>query len=142
MEAHELQQQVRQFIRRFGLLDQKHTPCGQPLPTSQAHALQLLGQYERLTQQELAAHLNLEKSTISRLVKQMVQRGWIQKSSSAHDRRAAILALSPDGQAVLSQVQDASASKFQKIWDHIPSERHSQVVEALEVLVAAASRME
>ena len=44
------------------------TPCGRPVPIAEAHALLELSRTDRLTQQELAASLNLQKSTVSRIV--------------------------------------------------------------------------
>ncbi len=74
MEAFELQRRLREFVRAFGLLASKRTPCGLPLPLAQAHALQVLGESSQITQQTLASRVCLDKSTTSRLVASLGQR--------------------------------------------------------------------
>lgn len=137
MEDLELQRRVQKFIRSFGLLAQDHTPCGRPLPTSQAHALQVIGQCGELTQQMLAERLNLDKSTTSRLVLQLVERGWAIKEVNPRDRRETLLQLSAQGQVVLGEIQQASADKYHALLKRIPLEKRPQVLEALDLLTEA-----
>ena len=61
-----LQDQMMALVRAFGLHQPDQTPCGQPIPVSEAYALAALAGEEPLTQQELGRRLRLEKSTISR----------------------------------------------------------------------------
>jgi DNA-binding MarR family transcriptional regulator len=63
-----LQEQLVALIRAFGLHRPDQTPCGQPVAVAEAHALMELAQGAPLSQNDLAARLQLEKSTVSRLV--------------------------------------------------------------------------
>lgn len=128
---------MQAFIRSFGLLDQDRSPCGQPLPPSQAHALQILGQGQEITQQALAGQLGLDKSTTSRLVAQLVDRGWVARAVNPQDRREAQLALTEKGRAMLGEVLQAAATKFQALWQQIPPEKRPQVLESLDLLTHA-----
>ena len=69
--ARELQASVQEFVRKFGLLVTKRTPCGQPVGPSVAHALMALlereGQGSVTYQHELAELLALDRSSIQRL---------------------------------------------------------------------------
>ncbi|WP_220500084.1 MarR family transcriptional regulator [Thermomonospora cellulosilytica] len=76
-DAHELQDAVARFVRSFGLLQPDRTPCGRPIPPSEAHALGELARAGELRQVDLVCRLRLEKSTTSRLVGQLVSRGWV-----------------------------------------------------------------
>lgn len=137
LEEQELQQRVQVFVRKFGLLDKNSTPCGQPLPPSQAHALQVLGQGEGLTQQMLAGHLNLDKSTTSRLVTQVIERGWVTKTVNPENRREARLTLTDQGRNMLTQISTAAGSKYKNLWDRIPPQQRDQVLESLSLLIKA-----
>lgn len=137
MDERELQQQIQAFIRHFGLLDQGQTPCGRPIPTSQAHAIQVLGQYEEITQQMLADHLNLDKSTTSRLVGQLVDQGWIIKRENPQNRRESRISLTPQGRVVLAELLQATQIKYSAIWQRIPAANRTQVVESLALLTEA-----
>lgn len=134
MEEEELQQQIQSFIRQFGLLTQNQTPCGRPIPTSQAHALQVLGESEGITQQVLADQLYLDKSTTSRLVGQLVDQGWAIRKVNPQNRRESRLSLTPEGQTVLSEVLIAAKAKYQAIWREIPAEKRPQILESLVLL--------
>lgn len=142
MRGEELQQGVQAFIRHFGLLRQDQTPCGRPLPTSQAHALQVLGQHAELTQQALAVHLHLDKSTTSRVVSQLVERGWVARGMNPQDRREACLTLTPQGREALRQVAAAAAVRYEALCRSLPPEKHPQVLEALRLLTEAVKELD
>ncbi|MDB4897576.1 MAG: Transcriptional regulator, MarR family / Acetyltransferase [Firmicutes bacterium] len=137
MAEQELQLRIQRFIRSFGLLDQERTPCGQPLPTSQAHALQLLGSAEALTQQALADQLGLDKSTTSRLVAQLVDRDWVAKAVNPRNRREAHLALTERGRTALREVQASASVKYAALWQQIPPAKRPQILESLALLTDA-----
>lgn len=137
MDEHDLHWQVQAFVRGFGLLDRNHTPCGQPMPASHAHALQVLGGANGLTQQALAEQLNLDKSTTSRLVAQLADRGWLAKSVNPANRREARLALTEAGRLVLADLNQAAAAKFEIVWERITPAKRTQVLESLSLLTQA-----
>ncbi len=137
MEALELQRRVREFVRAFGLFASERTPCGLPIPLSQAHALQVLGESSQITQQTLALRLRLDKSTTSRVVASLVERGWVVKERGELDRREARLALSAAGQTLLAELREASAARYHELLSRIPPGKRAQVLEALDLLTAA-----
>lgn len=65
------------------------------LTPAQAEVLQVLEQYGSMTLVELGERLVCENGSPSRLVTSMVDKGLVQKSTSATDRRASQLTLSP-----------------------------------------------
>ena len=89
------------LVRAFGWHRPMSTPCGKPVPIAEAHALMELEKHPILTQHELTARLNLSKSTVSRLVGNMVKRGWVGRSRNATDGRVSDLRLTDAGQAAL-----------------------------------------
>ena len=140
MQELELQRAVQEFVRRFGLLSQTCTPCGSPLPASQAHALQLLGEEDAWTQQSLADRLGLEKSTVSRLVSDMAARGWVDRAPNPENRREVRLRLTGTGQQMLGQILQTAQARYRAIMDQIPGEKQAQVLEALHLLTAATRK--
>lgn len=93
----ELQEAVARFVRAFGLHQPDQTPCGQPVPVSEAHALGELARDGALRQSELAHRLRLEKSTTSRLVTQLINRGWADRTPAPDDGRGVLVQLTPHG---------------------------------------------
>ena len=116
MDEHQLREQVQTFIRRFGLLEQEHTPCHYPLSPSQAHALQVLGQRDQLPLYQLAAHLHLEKSTVSRLVNTLVERGWVERTINPENRREVLLKLSSAGHTIFEEVHRSASATYHALW--------------------------
>lgn len=84
-DGRDLQEAVARFVRAFGLHQPDQTPCGRPIPVSEAHALGELARDGALRQSELSHRLRLEKSTTSRLVTQLINRGWAERIPAPDD---------------------------------------------------------
>jgi DNA-binding MarR family transcriptional regulator len=137
LDAAELQTQITAFVRAFGLHQPDQTPCGRPIPVSEAHALMELDRDGPLPQHELRARLRLEKSTVSRLVNQLQNRGWVSRDRRDTDARVAWLELTDAGRAAAQQLADARAAKFAHLLRAIPTERRQAVLDSLNTLVEA-----
>lgn len=59
-DAAVLQARIAAFVRAFGLHQPDRTPCGQPVPVSEARAVAELSARGRLTQHELTCRLRLQ----------------------------------------------------------------------------------
>ncbi len=138
-EALALQSQIGAFVRAFGLHQPDRTPCGEVVPVSEAHAIAELASHGALTQTELMARLRLEKSTVSRLVGQLMGRGWVQRGKRPGDARLVWLELSDDGRAAAAQLAAARAARFAALLDNIPAQQRPAVIDALSLLVQAAT---
>lgn len=137
VEAAALQQQMVALVRAFGLHQPDQTPCGQPVPVAEAHALQELARAEPLAQRDLAAWLRLEKSTVSRLVAQLEDKGWVVRDRSSTDARVLLLRLTAEGRRMAEQIATARQMRFAKLLAAIPEEQRAEVVVALATLVEA-----
>ena len=113
------------------------TPCGQPIPVSEAHALGELARAGTLGQLELGQRLNLQKSTVSRLVAQLLARGWVQREADQNDGRASLLRLTASGRQAATQLAEARTQKFTQLLERIPAEHRGQVLHALDILTEA-----
>ena len=71
---------------------------------SEVLALGELSEEGAMSQQDLAARLGLEKSTVSRLAAGMEVRGWLSRQREATNRRYYQLRLTAEGKDVASRV--------------------------------------
>jgi len=140
MDYETLQRLVAEFVRGFGLHDGERTPCGKPLAVSEAHALTELFEREGLSQGELAARLQLEKSTVSRLVASLEKRGWIERRTDATDTRIRRLALTASGRRLAGDIQEARRARFRRLAGALGEEERRAVEEGLAHLVNALRR--
>ncbi|MBT9317137.1 MarR family winged helix-turn-helix transcriptional regulator [Leptothoe spongobia] len=138
----DLQGQLIALIRAFGLHRPDQTPCGQPVTVAEAHALMELSNGQSLSQNELSTRLSLEKSTVSRLVKILERREWLQRNRSEADRRVMQLALTKNGQQVAEQLATARREKFDRILSAIPNGQQTVVLNSLKILVEAIHKSE
>ncbi|MEM6251586.1 MAG: MarR family transcriptional regulator [Cyanobacteria bacterium P01_D01_bin.156] len=138
----DLQGQLIALIRAFGLHRPDQTPCGQTVTVAEAHALMELSNGQLLSQNELSTRLSLEKSTVSRLVKILERRGWLQRSRSEADRRVIQLTLTKSGQKAAGQLATARREKFDRILSAIPKEQQTVVLDSLNILVEAIHESE
>ncbi|TDD56483.1 MarR family transcriptional regulator [Nonomuraea terrae] len=133
----ELQDAVSRFVRAFGLHQPDRTPCGQPVPVSEAHALGELAREGALRQSELAHRLRLEKSSTSRLVTQLINRGWAERTPAPDDGRGVLVRLTPEGANAAQRLAEARAARFAALLDRVPEGERATVLHALQVLTEA-----
>lgn len=139
--ARELQVAVQTFVRNFGLLVTKQTPCGQPVSPSYAHALMLLLEREAggftTTQSELAAELGLDKSSIARLCARLEADERMTQQRVELDGRSRQLTLTAPGRKMATNIQSASLRRFRQVVDALPRAKRRAVLESLELLTLA-----
>jgi DNA-binding MarR family transcriptional regulator len=144
--ARELQVSVQAFVRNFGLLVTKQTPCGQPVSPSIAHALMaLLDREEAGTvtyQHELAEILGLDRSSITRLCSRLEADGRLEQEPAPHDARARLLRLTASGERMAVNIRAASLDRFARIVEAIPVSKRQPLLDALKVLTAAVLTLE
>jgi DNA-binding MarR family transcriptional regulator len=134
----DLQARLVAFVRAFGLHQPDETPCGAPVPVSEAHALWVLADQGPLTQTDLVHHLSLGKSTVSRLVDQLAARGWVERRTSEQDARCRLVDLTPEGARAASGLARSRATRFARLLDRIPEPDRPAVLAALDTLADAA----
>jgi DNA-binding MarR family transcriptional regulator len=101
--ADELRQGLQQLIRLSRILE-PHSGAGTHASMSEVMALGELADVEAMSQHELARRLGLEKSTVSRLVAGLVDRGWVSRQRNPDNRRLYRLQLTHDGQTAAKQI--------------------------------------
>jgi DNA-binding MarR family transcriptional regulator len=92
----------RDLVRELGFMGR--TIAGTDLPPSAVHTLVEIGAAVRLSARELSEKLLLEKSTVSRLVKTLVDRGELREVRSEEDARVKYLHLTGRGEKTLDAI--------------------------------------
>jgi DNA-binding MarR family transcriptional regulator len=136
-EVDATQEALMRFVRNFGLHQPDRTPCGQPLPVSEAHAMVEIAREGRIRQVELARRLRLEKSTVSRLVTNLVNRSWVRRETADDDGRGVLLVLTDTGTTAAARQANARRDRLTALLDRIPDDQRAAVVRALQTLAEA-----
>lgn len=144
--ARELQESIQGFVRSFGLLVTKQTPCGQPVTPSVAHALMALLDREEAGaathQHELAERLGLDRSSITRLCSKLEADGRLEQEAAPDDARARLLRLTASGQRMAGNIRAASLARFTRIVEAVPASKRQSLLDALKLLTAAVQTLE
>lgn len=92
----------RDLVRELGFMNR--TLAGTELPPSAVHAIIEIGAAGRLSAKVLSEKLLLEKSTVSRLVKSLVDKGELREIRSKEDARSKHLHLTRQGEKTLAAI--------------------------------------
>jgi DNA-binding MarR family transcriptional regulator len=126
------------FVRAFGLHQPGVTPCGEPIPVSEAHALSELAAGGPLSQRELGERLGLTKGTVSRIIDLLAERGWVCRARSTDDARVVVVRLTPSGRAAARRLATRRRSRLSELLDNLPAADRRRVIDALALLTEAA----
>ena len=135
-ESQQLRELIRLLERKLGILeDGEMACCG--ISMAQCHALIEIGRAKRISLIDLATLLNLDNSTMSRTVNNLVNNGMVERQPDPNDRRYITIQLTQEGLEQFHGIESGMGEYFMKIYDAIPSESRAQVLESLQILLKA-----
>ncbi len=135
-----LRQLIKILIRNLGILEKSEfSCCGATL--GQCHAIVEIGTAGEISLNQLAELLNLDNSTMSRTVNNLVNQRLAERKSDPEDRRYLKIRLTEEGEKVYKTIEESMNSYFYEILGAIPQEKQPQVMESLELLVAALKKI-
>lgn len=132
----ELRELVRRLERKLGFLKQTElTCCG--VSFTQCHALVEIGRAKSISLNNLAELLNLDASTMSRTVDNLVNKRLAKRGTDKNDRRCIRIELTAKGNALFESIETDMGQYYKIIFEKIPKEKQSQVLESIEILLDA-----
>jgi len=137
MHTRQLQELFSEFLQTLGLHRPDQVPTGFSLSLSEMFALLALSAEAPMSQQVLAEQLHLEKSTVSRLIKHLEQRGWVKRVRDLHDTRMFRLHLSDAGHEQASHLAKSLAERHQRLLAALKLDEQEALAYGLSALVRA-----
>ncbi|AMS18217.1 MarR family transcriptional regulator [Pseudomonas chlororaphis] len=125
----QIRNESRKLVRELGFMGV--TLAGSDLPPSAVHALIELDLHAPLTAAQLGKTLNLEKSSVSRLLGKLIERGDIQESPSPNDAREKHLGLTASGRKQVAALHAFGSAQVQQALRLLAPREQSQVVAGL-----------
>lgn len=89
------------------------------------------------TAQDIVASTRTHKSTISRAVQQLEERGLVERDVSSSDKRAYVLKLTAEGRKLFRQLQPLVLAYEAELLSHIPPASSRGLLRGLKVLESA-----
>lgn len=125
----------REMVRELGFMNR--TIAGTDLTASAVHAIVEVGAAGRLSAKHLSERLLLEKSTVSRLVRSLVERGELGELRSEEDARSKYLHLTNEGEKALAAITKFAESQVASAIAPLGRQSRLKVLQGLETYAGA-----
>jgi len=135
----EFRRTLRKFERELNIQNQSRCCCGVTL--TQCHALMELDTEDRLTVNELATRLHLDKSTVSRTVDNLVRSGFVDREIPESNRRTTYISLNKNGRNVCKTINDGNNDYYSLALRSIPASKRNDFLKVFEQLTAEMMKL-
>ena len=135
----QLREFIRQLERKLGILEESEVSCCS-ITLAQCHALVEIGRAKSISLIDLSQLLNLDNSTMSRTVNNLVNRGLVERELDPDDRRYVTIQLTENGIKMFEGIEESMNLYYQKVFQSIPSKKQEQVLESLQILLEAIGK--
>ncbi|MFL9878905.1 helix-turn-helix domain-containing GNAT family N-acetyltransferase [Herbaspirillum rhizosphaerae] len=125
----------RRMVRELGFM--QSTLAATDYPPSAVHAIIEIGARKSMSAAQLAEFLGLEKSSVSRMVRKLVEAGELQEQASDVDGRVKWLALTPQGRRTLTAVQSFGRKQVVGALEQLNADQQQAVAQGLSVYAQA-----
>jgi DNA-binding MarR family transcriptional regulator len=119
------------------LIDRRLQPLG--LTRAQWSILAILSNQEGLSQSQISAKLEIEKSTAGRLIDQVERSGWIERRPIAGDRRVWGIHLTDQARQLLVQVESVILRSRTEMLHSLSPEQQQHLSEILQTVKSSLS---
>ena len=137
--AERLHRLTKELIRRYQFRDWNQICC-YGISISQSHILDVLAEEGDLTMQRLAKRMFKSVSTMTRVVAQLVRRGYVKRRQDPEDRRAVWISITPQGKAIVAAVNRDLVETQKAILRDLPAGEWAGAFKLLEALARGARR--
>lgn len=126
---------ISSFAHHFTrLLNNAFQRNGIPLTAEQFSILMLLAQEDGINQQEISRRLERDKTTVTRVLTNMITQGLIRHRADANDGRARIIYLTPLGRKLQENAASISAALYIQALEGVSDKEIDQGIRFLQQL--------
>lgn len=133
-----MRQASRLVVRELGMLERTYSPAG--VTHSQCHALLELSRAGVLTVGELAERLRLDKSVISRIAQQLLERRLLLAQAPGEDRRKKVLSLSAGGRRLVERINHSADAQVHRALEMLSPAQRQAVLDGMGLYARALGR--
>jgi len=138
----QLREIVRILERKLGALEDSQLISCCSITMAQCHALVEIGRAKSISLNELAKLLDLESSSMSRTVNNLVNNDLVKRDLDPVDRRYITITLTEHGSKLFKDIEEDMNLYYTMIYDCLPKNKRDQVLESLQLLLEAIEQSE
>lgn len=127
---------VQRLVRVFQLFERDQIKV-HGFTTSQCYTLIELSKQSSLSMNELSARMNLDTSTMTRVVDNLVRDGHVERVRDETDRRFVVVQLTPEGRTAAEKLKTSIEEYYREIIAGLPAGQVDQVLESVRLLLSA-----
>lgn len=139
LEIQKVRDSSRRIVRELGFM--KPTVAGTDLPPSAVHAIIEIGGNDGLTAAVLGEILNLEKSSVSRMLRKLIDAGEVEERVNPDDARSKLLRLTARGEGTLLAINRFGQGQVAAAFSHLSEAQRDIVVAGLSAYAEALHRV-
>jgi DNA-binding MarR family transcriptional regulator len=132
--AKKLHHSLNDFVRQYQFRNRSEICC-YGVTVSQCYLLQALSEKGPLSMQDLATHLCLKISTVTRLVDGLVKKKLVSRKKDPVDKRVVRVDMTEAGQRVHHKITEDLLAKEEELLASLSEETREGVVEAISMLL-------
>jgi DNA-binding MarR family transcriptional regulator len=102
------------------------------LAPSHGDILMLLFQSETVSMREIAKRIGRDKSTVTALVKKLIDFGYVEKEQDLNDSRVTLVKLTKSGKALRKDFDEISETLLQRVYKGFTEKEREVMVHGLE----------
>ncbi len=138
-ESIQLRELIRSVERKLGVLEDTEMSCCS-VSMAQCHALVEIGRAGSVSLAQLADILNLDNSTMSRTVNNLVDKQMAERDLDPNDRRYVSIRLAEEGLRTFHEIEGNMTDYYARIMAEIPPEKRTTVLDSIRILIDAITR--
>lgn len=129
---HELMHQFRNRMRQS--MENVHPG----LTFNEVRILMHTGRRPGITQKDLVEHSHTDKAQMARMLAQLQEKGWLERSASEEDKRVRCLRLSPIGEQLFIQLKAQREQVATQLLQSFPLSQKDELLQLLKQALSAA----
>lgn len=127
---------VQKLVRVFQLFERDQIKV-HGFTTSQCYALLEINKSGSLTMSELSDKMNLNTSTMTRVLDNLVRDNYVSRDRAESDRRIVVINLTDKGKDAASTLNRSVNDYYKKILENIPNGQFNEILKSIGTLLNA-----
>jgi len=132
----EMGELVRRLVRAFQMFERDRIRV-MGFTFSQCYTLLEASREDGLSMNDLSERMNLDCSTMTRVVDLLVRDGWLERRRGSDDRRKMLVYLTAEGKSMASRIREDIEAYYREVLGNLPEGRVDEVLGAAMLLQEA-----
>lgn len=132
----EVGEMIQKLVRVFQLFERDQIKV-HGFTTTQCYTLLEISKFGSLSMNEISEKMNLNSSTMTRILDKLVRDDYILRCKDDNDKRIVIVSLTEKGIEAASKLNDSVKAYYKKIIQNIPEGQVEEILKSVNILQKA-----